>query len=350
MAMDTQQMEMETRRPLRCSVVILNWNGAEMLRRYLPSVVSTVTGSDDEVVVADNGSTDDSVALVRSAFPSVRVITLDKNYGFAEGYNRALSEIHSTYTVLLNSDVEVTENWLHPLLSYMDQHSEVAACQPKIRSWLHREKFEHAGAAGGYIDRLGYPYCRGRVLQNVETDNGQYDTIADIFWASGACMCVRTDVYKINGGLDADFFAHMEEIDLCWRLQCRGYHIACVPQSVVYHLGGGALNYESPRKTYLNFRNNLLMLYKNLPDKNLHGVLRWRWVLDYLAALHLLLTGKLRNAVAVYQARRDYHRMVKTGTFRQKREENKRRTLVPYPETISSRSILYDRYLRRTNS
>ena len=295
---------------MKCSIIILNWNGAEMLRRYLPSVVEHTTLSDCEIVVADNGSTDNSLEVLSTAFPSVRTLVLDRNYGFAEGYNRALAGTESTYTVLLNSDVEVTEGWLEPLLAFMDTHPDVAAVQPKIRSWLHRDRFEHAGAAGGFINALGYPYCRGRVLWHVEQDKGQYDTPAEVAWTSGACMCVRTAVYKDCGGLDAAFFAHMEEIDLCWRMRNKGWRLVCLPQSVVYHLGGGSLNYESPRKTYLNHRNNLLMIYKN--KQHPWGVLFIRFFLDYAAALFYLLQGRPQACKAVFTARRDYRRMRKT--------------------------------------
>ena len=298
-------MEVET-----CAIVILNWNGAQMLRKYLPSVVQSIIDnrkSKIELIVADNGSTDESLAVLTNEFPSVKTIVLDKNYGFAEGYNRAIAQIESEYVVLLNSDVEVTEGWLAPLLDYMESHPEVAAVQPKIRSWLRRNYFEHAGAAGGYINALGYPYCRGRVLWKVEQDKGQYDDIVEVDWTSGACMCVRTEVYKDCGGLDAAFFAHMEEIDLCWRMHNKGWKLACVPQSVVYHLGGGSLNYESPRKTYLNHRNNLLMIYKN--KKHPYGVLFVRFFLDYAAAFFYLLQGRWGAFKAVFQARLDYHRM-----------------------------------------
>ena len=290
-----------------------------MLRTYLPSVVSSCQKSaisdQIEVVVADNGSTDDSLEVLQKEFPTVRTIILDKNYGFAEGYNRAIEALsgssiegESEYTVLLNSDVETPEEWLTPLLDYMDTHPEVAAVQPKIRSWRDKRFFEHAGAAGGYLNPLGYPYCRGRRFGRVEEDHGQYDTVAEIEWTSGACMCVRTKIYKESGGLDASFFAHMEEIDLCWRMRNQGWKLACVPASTVYHLGGGSLNYGNPRKVYLNFRNNLLMIYKNS---------RWRWwvlsvrfFLDYAAAAMFLLTGKKDSAKAVCQARKDYRKMV----------------------------------------
>ena len=327
-----------------------------MLRRYLPSVVRYSSLKGVEVVVADNGSTDDSLAVLAQEFASVRTIVLDRNYGFADGYNRAIDRLLEgerlkvkgertpEYIVLLNSDVEVTEGWLSALLDYMDAHADVASVQPKVRSWMRREYFEHAGAAGGMMDRLGYPYCRGRILGYVEKDMNQYEDVIPVFWTTGACMCVRTQVYKEVGGLDSDFFAHQEEIDLCWRLQCRGYHLACVPSSTVYHLGGGMLNYDSPRKTYLNFRNCLLMLYKNLPDSRLGKVMAARFFLDYLAALHLLLTGHVRNAWAVVEARWAFQRMRKA--FRAKREENIQKAIVPYPETITDRSILYDYYFR----
>ena len=283
-----------------------------MLRTYLPSVVKscqTSPFSDQiEVVVADNGSTDESLEVLQKEFPTVRTIILDQNYGFAEGYNRAIEATESEYVVLLNSDVETPEGWLIPLLDYMDAHPEVAAVQPKIRSWRDKRFFEHAGAAGGYLNPLGYPYCRGRRFGRVEEDHGQYDTVAEIEWTSGACMCVRTKIYKESGGLDASFFAHMEEIDLCWRMRNQGWKLACVPASTVYHLGGGSLNYGNPRKVYLNFRNNLVMIYKNS---------RWRWwvlsvrfFLDYAAAAMYLVTGKAEAAKAVCQARRDYRKMV----------------------------------------
>ena len=275
-----------------------------MLRTYLPSVVKHTEG---EVIVADNGSTDDSLEVLKNEFPGVRTIVLDKNYGFAEGYNRAIAQVDSEYVVLLNSDVEVTEGWLSPLLDYLDAHPEVAAVQPKIRSWRRREYFEHAGAAGGYVNILGYPYCRGRVLWHVEKDKGQYDTIREVQWTTGAAMCVRTTVYKECGGLDAAFFAHMEEIDLCWRMRNKGWKLACVPQSVVYHLGGGSLSYDNPRKTYLNFRNNLLMIYKN--SRCRRTVLTLRFFLDYIASAMFLLTGKPGSAKAVFEARRDYRKM-----------------------------------------
>jgi GT2 family glycosyltransferase len=278
-----------------------------MLKRYLPSVVAHTKGA--EIIVADNGSTDNSLEVLAKEFPGVQTIVLDKNYGFAEGYNRAIAQVESEYVVLLNSDVEVTDGWLEPVLAYLDAHSDVAAVQPKVRSWLRRTHFEHAGAAGGYLSKLYFPYCRGRVLWHVEEDKGQYDTEAEVDWTSGACMCVRTKVYKECGGLDAAFFAHMEEIDLCWRMRNAGWRLVCLPQSVVYHLGGGALSYESPRKTYLNHRNNLLMIYKN--KQHACGVLFVRGILDYAAACFYLLQGRWGAFKAVFQARKDYRKMRK---------------------------------------
>ena len=306
------------------SIIILNWNGAEMLRKYLPSVVKSISPSPFAVnlYVADNGSTDNSLEVLAKEFPTVKTIVLDKNYGFAEGYNRAIQKLSEIslqpsdkavslpkYIVLLNSDVETPEGWLDPLFDYMESHPEVAAVQPKIRSWRNKAYFEHAGAAGGYLSKLYFPYCRGRVLWKVEEDKGQYDSVAEVDWTSGACMLVRREVYEDCGGLDASFFAHMEEIDLCWRMRLKGWKLACVPQSVVYHLGGGALSYENPRKTYLNHRNNLLMIYKN--KQHPYGVLFLRCLLDYAAAFFYLLQGRPKAFKAVFQARRDYKKMRK---------------------------------------
>lgn len=290
---------------MKCSVVILNWNGEQMLKRYLPSVVRHSALPDCEVVVADNGSTDGSLRLLRREFPSVRLITFRQNYGFAEGYNRALEQVDSTYTVLLNSDVEVTDGWLTPLIAYMDEHNDVAAVQPKILSDRDRTRFEHAGAAGGYLNRLGYPYCRGRILSWTAKDEGQYNSIVNVDWCSGACMCVRTKAYKEEGGLDASFFAHMEEIDLCWRLRRKGWKLACLPSSKVYHLGGGSLDYSNPRKTYLNFRNNIWMLRKNLSHNRYIFVAAVRAILDNATAIVYLLMGRPAMAKAIWQARKD---------------------------------------------
>lgn len=277
-----------------------------MMRKFLPSVIKNTT--DAEIIVADNGSTDDSLLMLNDEFPMVRTIVLDRNYGFAEGYNRAIALVDNEYVVLLNSDVETPAGWLQPLVSYMDSHLECAACQPKLLAYHDHCSFEYAGGSGGYIDRFGYPFCRGRIFGVVEQDNGQYDDIAEIHWATGACMMVRRSDYIDCGGLDARFFAHNEEIDLCWRMRLYGHHIACVPQSTVYHVGGGTLPQGNPRKTYLNFRNNLTMLYKNLPEAQLNNVMRWRTVLDYVALIQSLLKFNLGDVRAIMKARRDFAR------------------------------------------
>lgn len=288
------------------AIVILNWNGAEMLKKYLPSVLQY---SKDEAVVyvADNASTDNSIALLKEEFPEVKLILLEKNWGFAEGYNKALEQVEAEYYLLLNSDIEVTPGWLTPMLSFMDSHEEVAACQPKLLSIFQRDNFEYAGACGGYLDRYGYPFCRGRVFDVVEQDHGQYDEPAKVHWATGAALLVRARIYKEVGGLDARFFAHQEEIEMCWRMRIRGYQIYCLPQSKVYHVGGGTLPKSNPMKTYLNFRNNLTMLYKCLPEKDLKPVMRLRWFLDYLAAFQtLILKRNIGDFKAIFRARRDF--------------------------------------------
>ncbi len=296
---------------MKVSVVILNWNGQKMLEEYLPNILTHCAMPDVELVIIDNGSTDCSVSWLEMHYPDIRLIILPENYGFADGYNKGLVDIDSEYTVLLNSDIQLTDGWLAPMIDFLDAHPEYAACQPKMLSLREPAFFEHAGACGGFIDHYGYPYCRGRVLSTVEKDEGQYDAPIDIDWTSGAAMCVRTKLYREAGQLDGTFFAHMEEIDLCWRLRARGYKLRCIPQSVVYHLGGGSLPYESPRKTYLNFRNNLLMLYKNLPQEELGGVMRMRCFLDYVAAAMFLLKGQWSQATAVFKARKDGKRLIK---------------------------------------
>ena len=290
----------------KVAVVILNWNGLNMLRQYLPSVTSL--SHEAEVYVADNASTDDSMTFLAEQYPQVHTMVLDRNYGFAEGYNRALQQIDAQYYVLLNSDVEVAQHWLAPLIAWMDAHDDTAACQPKILSVAERDRFEYAGAAGGFMDRLGYPFCRGRVFSTVERDEGQYDSTADVMWATGACMMVRAKDFHEAGGFDARFFAHCEEIDLCWRMRLAGRRIVCVPESRVYHVGGGTLPKKNPMKTFLNFRNNLTMLYKNLPEEQLKPVMRRRWWLDRLAMLQMVLSGSLSEARAVMRGRREYRR------------------------------------------
>ncbi len=288
---------------MKLAIVILNWNGKKMLKQYLP-VVMRYSLAQAKIIVADNASTDGSVAMLKEDFPEVEILSLNKNYGFAEGYNQALKMVDAEYYLLLNSDVRVTENWLTPLLTYMDEHSDVAACQPKLLSVSNPKCFEYAGAAGGFIDRLGYPFCRGRVFDIVEEDHGQYDSIADIMWATGACLLIRSKDYWNAGALDGRFFAHNEEIDLCWRLRLLGRRIVCIPNSVVYHVGGGTLPKSNPMKTFLNFRNNLTMLYKNLPDEELKTIMRLRFFLDYLAAWQTLIFNRnIADFKAIYQAR-----------------------------------------------
>ena len=293
---------------MKTAIVILNWNGRQMLETYLPNVL-LFSQDDAEVIVADNASTDDSVAWLRQHHPEVRVIRLEQNWGFAEGYNRALRQVDAEYYVLLNSDVEVTHHWLQPLVEFMDNHADVAACQPKLLAMHDHDAFEYAGACGGFIDRYGYPYCRGRVFDTVERDNGQYDYRQEVLWATGACMMVRSEDYWQAGGLDGRFFAHNEEIDLCWRLHERGRRIFCIPDSWVYHVGGGTLPKSNPRKTFLNFRNNLTMLYKNLPDNELRHVMRVRWLLDYVAAFETLIVNRnVGDFKAIFRARRAFNR------------------------------------------
>jgi GT2 family glycosyltransferase len=293
----------------KVAIVILNWNGAKMLQQYLPSVLR-YSRDEATVIVADNASTDISLELLYTHFrEDCRVIELEKNWGFAEGYNKALSKVDAEYYLLLNSDIEVTHHWLTPLIEFMDAHDDVAACQPKLLSVSDKDSFEYAGACGGFLDRYGYPFCRGRLFETVESDKGQYDVTSDVLWATGAALMIRSKDYWDVGGLDGRFFAHNEEIDLCWRLRIRGRRVCCVPDSFVYHVGGGTLPKSNPMKTYLNFRNNLTMLYKCLPDEELKPVMRMRWFLDYLAAWEMLLLkrnwGDFR---AVYRARRAFKR------------------------------------------
>ena len=337
---------------MRVAVVILNWNGEQMLRQFLPSVVKhsilPETLGEAVVYVADNGSTDGSLALLDAEFPMVRTIIFEENYGFADGYNRAIEQIDAEYAVLLNSDVEVTEGWLVPLVEYMDERLQVGACQPKLMAYHQKDEFEYAGAMGGFLDRYGYPYCRGRIFDTLEKDHGQYDADVPLLWATGACLMVRLATYKEVGGLDGRFFAHMEEIDLCWRLRCRGHEVRSVASSVVYHVGGATLNAGHPRKTFLNFRNNLLMLYKNLPDSDLHGVLFVRAMLDYVAAAMFLLKGEWGSVKAVFRARKEF-RKLKTE-FRASREENLRKSVSMNVPERTRYSILWKYHMGRCHT
>jgi len=297
---------------MKVAVVILNWNGQNFLRQFLPSVIRH--SGDAEIFVADNGSTDDSCAMLDGEFPSVKQVLNGSNLGFAGGYNAALRKINADYFILLNSDVEVTENWIDPVIRILEEDQTIAACQPKVLSHADKTSFEYAGAAGGFIDKFGYPFCRGRIFNSVEKDTGQYDDTRRIFWATGACLFMRASEFKKVNGFDEAFFAHMEEIDLCWRLQHAGGTIWYCPGSVVYHVGGGTLHKSNPFKTYLNFRNNLLMLYKNLPEAKVKKVLMTRKNLDFLAALKFLLSGDLRESWAVWRAYRDFRKMKNQAT------------------------------------
>ena len=312
---------------MKTAVVILNWNTRDYLRKFLPGLIASTEGLDAEVIVADNASTDGSLEMLAAEFPDVRRISLDRNYGFTGGYNRALAQVEADYYVLINSDIEVPQGWLKPLTDWMDTHPHCGACGPKLLSYDHRDRFEYAGAAGGLLDRYGYPFCRGRILQKVEKDEGQYDTPEDVFWVSGACLLVRSKLWKKLGGLDDRFFAHMEEIDLCWRMQLSGYTVTVVPESYVYHIGGGTLPNESPFKLRLNFRNNLLLLENNLAKTfraqgySVEGSLGKarrrifvRMLLDGASALTYLVTKRYNSYKAVVQAHGEYRKLRRKPT------------------------------------
>jgi GT2 family glycosyltransferase len=285
---------------IQVAVVILNYNGEHLLRQFLPSVIKNSEPA--SIVVIDNGSTDSSTTLLQKEFPEVRVIALQQNYGFCGGYNRGLRQVDAKYVVLLNSDIEVTANWLTPMKSILDGDESIAAIQPKILAWHQKNKFEYAGAGGGFIDSMGYPFCRGRIFDYTETDNGQYNDTREIFWATGACLMIRLNIFHEFDGLDEDLFAHMEEIDLCWKINRGGRKIYYCGQSHVFHVGAGTLGYDSPRKTYLNFRNGLILLLKHLDTSELCYKLPVRIFLDWAAAFQFILKAKWRNALSVIQA------------------------------------------------
>lgn len=323
------------------AVIILNWNGRKLLEQFLPIASRYSITEDADLIVADNGSTDDSVEWIKTHHPEVKVLSFGENYGFAEGYNRAIEQTQYKYTILLNSDVEVTEGWTLPLLDFMRRNSAVGALQPKIRSWKERSKFEYAGAAGGYLDKLGYPYCRGRLFDSIEEDRGQYDgKVVDVCWASGAALMVRTDIYLKVGGLDARFFAHMEEIDLCCRIHGAGYRVVTVPDAMVFHVGGASLAQGNPKKTYLNFRNNLLLLYKNMPIKEGRKKLFIRRLYDTLAWGMFMLKFNFKNANAVLKAHNDFRKMKKCYTVHPDKN-----VLANLPG--AERNIIIDYYLKR---
>ncbi len=286
----------------KVAIVILNWNGKNYLGQFLPSVVKYSSGPSIAIYIADNNSSDDSIEFIRINYPDIKIISFDKNYGYARGYALALPKIDSDYYLLLNSDVEVTENWLGPLINLMDNDNSIAAVMPKIRSFNRREFFEYAGAAGGFIDKFGYPFCQGRILTHIEKDEGQYDELKEVFWASGACMFLRASAYSRTGGFDGNFFAHMEEIDLCWRLKRLGYSIYYCSDSVVYHVGGGTLPNDNPRKLYYNYRNSLFLLFKNVSQSGFITIMLPRMVLDSVSALLYLFQGKISFFFSVVQA------------------------------------------------
>ncbi len=325
----------------RVAVIILNWNGKELLKQFLPTASKYTQGEDVDLVVADNGSTDGSVEWIKEHHPEVMLIEYRKNLGFAEGYNRAIEILDYPYSLLLNSDVEVTEGWWQPLFRFMEENPEVGALQPKIKSYRDKSRFEYAGAAGGFLDRLGYPYCRGRLFDCVEKDEGQYDgEVKDVVWASGAALLVRTDMFRRAGRLDPHFFAHMDEIDLCCRMIARGFRVVATSFSEVYHVGGASLNQGNPKKTYLNFRNNLLLLYKNLSPEKRGKILLKRRLMDTLAFGMFVLKLDFRNAWSVIRAHNDFRKMRKLY------DEGKHFYVEP-EQILSDRLIAVDRYLRR---
>ena len=322
----------------KVAVVILNYNGRTFLEKFLPNVIEN-TGNAADIIVADNASTDDSVLFMEQTFPEIRLIRNKTNGGFSTGYNLALRQVEAQYYVLLNSDIEVTPNWIEPIIKLMDSDPMIAACQPKILSYFDKNRFEYAGAGGGFIDRFGYPFCRGRLFQSIEMDEGQFNDTIEVFWASGACMFVRAELFHKYGGLDDDFFAHMEEIDFCWRLKNQGYKIMYCSGSTVFHIGGGTLPKISSRKTYLNFRNNLSLLYKNLPDSYLYYIIILRLFLDGLASIKFLFQGGIGDFFAVLREHSHFYRKIS-------QIRTKRLLLKPKPVTkVYQKNIALDHFL-----
>ena len=328
----------------KIAVVILNWNGKSLLEKFVPVLLAYTPADIADIILVDNASTDKSVPFLQSEYPEIRIIQLDKNYGFAEGYNRTINQLEYKYVVLLNSDVEVSPNWIESALDYLETHPDVVALQPKILSCNDRTSFEYAGACGGFLDIYGYPFCRGRIFDVVEKDTKQYNDCIDILWASGACLFVKTEEYKNAGGLDSSFFAHQEEIDFCWRLVSRGKRIVCLPSSVVYHVGGATLLMSNPHKTYLNFRNNLLMIYKNMPDQYLKKVLFFRFFSDVMAAFRFFIRREDGNLKAVFMARKAFYREKKQ--YEKIRHENLSKSLPELPPQIFRKSIVFAFYCR----
>lgn len=324
----------------RIAIVILNYNGKKYLEKFLPTLIKH-NQLDAALYVADNASTDGSISFLKDNFPEIHIIDNGENAGFSKGYNDALNKIEAEYYVLLNSDVEVSDNWIKPVIELMDSDSSIGACQPKIRSYLNKSAFEYAGAAGGFIDKYGYPFCRGRIFFQIEEDQGQYDEITEIFWATGACMFVRASLYKQLGGLDNDFEFHMEEIDFCWRLKNAGYKIMYCPDSIVYHIGGGTLPKNNSRKTYYNFRNNLSLLYKNLPKNRIIKVFIARFFLDFAASLKFLFEGGFKNFFAVVKGYLHFYQSIA-------KHREKRKIIMPKPTNmIFYSSLVFKHYIGR---
>jgi GT2 family glycosyltransferase len=321
----------------KIAVVILNWNGAKLLEQFLPSVVAY--SNEANIYVADNASTDNSIAVIKEQFPSVQIIQNEGNFGFAMGYNVALQNVEEPYYALVNSDIEVTENWLSPILTIFDNEPNTGIIQPKILDYKNKDYFEYAGAAGGYIDQYGYPFCRGRIFESIEKDHRQYDDQTEIFWASGACFFIRKEIYRKLNGFDPDFFAHQEEIDLCWRAFNLGYSTKYTSKSVVYHVGGATLNQSNPKKTFLNFRNSLLMLLKNLPSNQLFPIIFIRLVLDGLAGIQFIFKGKFAHCFAILKAHFYFYHLINYNL--------KKRGTIQKSDYYQSKSIVFSYFLNQ---
>ncbi len=332
----------------KVAIVILNWNGEKLLQEFLPEVIKNSDLPNVDIIVADNASTDGSIDIIKTKFPSVRIIQLDKNYGFTGGYNRALKEVSAEYFILLNSDVAPGSNWLLPLIKEMESNEDTAICVPKIKSYRQLTHFEYAGAAGGYIDKYGFPFCKGRIFNQIEEDCGQYDKSASIFWASGASLMIRSELYYESGGLDEDFFAHMEEIDLCWRLKNRGWKIKYIHNSEVYHLGGATLDYKNPRKVYLNFRNNLFLLTKNIAKHKLWIKLIQRMLLDGVAAIKFIFSGEIVNFWSVLKAHLSFYKYF-FKMYKKRRTNLKYEKINNHPE-IYPKSIVGQFFLKNNTN
>ena len=329
----------------KVAIVILNWNGVELFPKFLPSIIQHSQDDNVEIIVADNGSTDDSLSVLKENFPEVTLLDLKNNYGFAKGYNVALAKVEADYFVLVNSDVKVEKGWLKPCLRHFENDEKVVAVQPKVLSFNNPDYFEYAGAAGGFIDKYGYPFCRGRLLNRLEKDENQYNTSSEIFWATGACMFVRASAFKNAGGFDSEFWAHMEEIDLCWRLKNQGFKIIYEPQSTVYHLGGGSLSYGDPRKVYLNFRNNLFTLYKNLPKNNFKRIFLWRMVLDGIAAIKFLAGFEFKACSAVFRAHASFYRNY--ALLKKNRTTLQKQVIVKNHEQMFPKNIMWKFFIQK---